>query len=1104
MNPPAATADLVRTVADAIDRVLHDPLRRPAATYRLQFHPRHMTFRDAARLVPYLAELGISHLYASPYLAARSDSEHGYDVVDHSRLDPRLGSDDDYQSLVRALRDHALGQVLDIVPNHMGVATPENARWMDVLENGPSSPWAHYFDIDWNPHKDELRNKILLPLLGEQYGAALEAGQLELRYADGALTVHYFDHILPVEPKSYALVLGRFLEELQSQCAADDEDLLELQSILTALQHLPPYTTTVPDRIQERQREKEIVKSRLRQLTERSPRMAEYVRRCVQAFRVSPDDQRSADALDQLLSVQVYRLSHWKAASDEINYRRFFDINDLAALSMEEPDVFERTHRFVFQLLAHGDVHGLRIDHIDGLFDPVEYLWRLQTGFLQELAAAVYAACTAGGPQTADPPPRAAPSAASWPAWEEVAESVLAEVVRRLGAAPSPDAGDSLRKSLRFPPAAAPLYVVAEKILEPEEPLPTQWPIAGTTGYDFLNRCLGLFVDADGLRDVERAYSRFIGVRMDFRDVVYECKLLILRVAMSSELQLLAYRLNRLSEKHRRTRDFTFNNLRTALREILACFPVYRTYIGAGGISERDRRFVHQAVAQAKRRNPAMDAAVFDFVRDVLLLEQPPQLDAEGRRERDFFVGRFQQVTSPVMAKGVEDTASYRYVPLVALNEVGGAPARPPADVGEFHRFLAARLATHPWSMNAATTHDTKRSEDVRARIAVLSEVPHRWRQAVAQWSRLNRRYVREVHGEPAPSRNDEYLFYQTLVGIWPLEPPRGEQLAALVARMQQYMEKATREAKWRTSWLQPDENYDAAVRQFVAAALRDDPKNRFLAALERFHARVVDWGLYTALSQKALQLLAPGVPDIYQGQELWDFSLVDPDNRRPVDFEQRRCLLAELRRQSVDAESRLALARRLARSPRDPRIKLFVTSEPLHLRRRAIELFVAGQYVPLQAAGAKAQHVVAFALREADGAVPPGRQVIVVVPRWLAALCPPDEEEAAPPPPLGEAIWADTWISLPSLISGSTASLAEGGAVAAQRAGSASHHSASFAQDAAVATVAPSEAAVPRLRDIFTGRCFDARGGSLRLADVLADFPLAALEALGHRAASA
>jgi (1->4)-alpha-D-glucan 1-alpha-D-glucosylmutase len=663
--------------------------------------------------------------------------------------------------------------------------------------------------------------------------------------------------------------------------------------------------------------------------------------------------------------------------------------------------VFAESHRLVFDLLVRGDVDGLRVDHIDGLYDPMEYLRRLQRGYLLALGKALHQRATQSAPSlvwpfnnhpVSDAPPGEAPP------WSDI-EPAFLPIVTEMTCTDR---------------AMLPLYVVVEKILSGDESLPEQWLLAGTTGYDFLNAVAGLFVAPSGSAELTNIYSRFIEERLDFREVAHQSKLLIFHTALSSELQLLAHRLNRISERHRRSRDFTLNTLRIAMREILACFPVYRTYICEGYVSERDRQVVCRAVAQTKRRNPATNAAVFDFIRDVLLLERPPDLDEAGRHERELFVGRVQQATSPVMAKGIEDTAFYRYFPLVSLNEVGSDPLRGATSIEEFHRRNLARQAAWPRSFICTTTHDTKRSEDARARINVLSEVPHLWRKAVNRWARLNRRHHREVDGQPAPSRNDEYLFYQSLVGVWPLVSPQGKELREFAARMAAYMEKAIHEAKVHTSWINPDAEYDAAVGEFVAAVLDDHPKNRFLAEFRSFYEQTVNWGLYGALSQTLLKLTAPGVPDIYQGQELWDFSLVDPDNRRPVDFADRRKMLARLRKDAGRKERSLfEVACQLAQNPRDPRLKLFVTWRVLQFRRQHPDIFQAGDYVPLDVSGPQARHVCAFA-RACPSPSGSGQKIaIVIAPCLIAQLTPLRPDSQTAPPPLGSAVWADTHVTL-------------------------------------------------------------------------------------------
>lgn len=1057
-------ASWVQRIVEAVEATLAQRRDEPKATYRLEFGPQRVTFRDAATLIPYLDELGASHVYASPYLASRAGTPHGYAVVDYTRLNPELGTTEDYQAFTAALREHGMGQLLDIVPNHMSVSAHENRWWNNVLENGPSSPYSDYFDIDWRPVTEGLRNKVLLPVLGGQYGQILEAGELRLEYQDGTFNVRYYDTILPIDPRTFPAILTQRLDELRQAMPPDSEDLRELESIITAAEHLPGRIETAPELVAERQREKEVIKDRLRRLTQRSPETAQFIEQNVRDFNGTPGEPHSFDRLEELLGAQVYRLSHWKAAADEINYRRFFDINELAAVSMENLAVFEDAHRLIFDLLVQGDLSGLRIDHIDGLFNPLEYLWRLQWGYVRALGRAAYEQALAGSHEE------------DRPAWDQLESLFLDAMWQRRGGLPpskvfpfarlaveqSPpeQAGEVFEEDENLvheawgetPDGRPPLYVVVEKILSIEEPLPREWPVAGTTGYDFLNYVNGLFVESSGLAELVKTYNRFMHERADFRSMVYASKMLIVRVSMASELTLLAHQLNRLTERHRWSRDFTLNSLRVAVREILGNFPVYRTYISAEEVPDRDRQFVHRAVAQAKRHNPAMDASVFDFVRDVLFLKRPPDLDESGIRERALFIGRFQQVTSPVMAKGVEDTAFYRYYPLTSLNEVGGDPARGAVTVQDFHRENADRHHTRPGSLLATTTHDTKRSEDVRARIDVLSEIPQLWRRAVNRWARLNRSQRRETEGQPAPSRNDEYLFYQALVGVWPLEPPDQPTFQQLVERLQGYMDKASHEAKVHTSWVNPSPEYDAAVREFVAGVLHNQPKNRFLRDFQAFHDQIVHWGLYTALSQVFLKLTAPGVPDIYQGQEFWDFSLVDPDNRRPVDFDRRRETLAQLKSDLGSNEESLAVvARQLAENPRNSRIKLFVTWRTLQFRRQHAELFVRGHYLPLEVHGAKAAHVCAFAWRLPAAEARPEKIAIAVAPRLLASLIPVPADAHRSPPPLGQEIWGDTHLDVPQLPATS-------------------------------------------LKELFTGHVVTTQDSRLPLASILADFPMVLL----------
>ncbi len=857
----------------------------PSSTYRVQLSPA-FTFDDAAAIAGYLADLGVSHLYASPILQAAPGSTHGYDVVDHHKVNVELGGDDGHARMCDALSAAGLGQVLDVVPNHMAIGTRENAWWWDVLENGPASIYADYFDVDWDPPESKLRHTVLLPILGDHYGRVLEAGELQLRRDGGSFTVHYHDHVVPVAPRT----IDRILET-----AAEDCGSAELESVGAAFGRLPPATATDRESVRERHRDKEVLRARLAELCKADPQVGSAVD--ARVAQVNGD----WDALDALLFRQNYRLAFWRTAGRELDYRRFFDINTLVGVRIEDPQVFDDTHALILEWLDKGVVDGLRIDHPDGLLDPEGYLDRLRDA--------------TGG------------------AW-----------------------------------------VVVEKILEVGERLPATWPVAGTTGYEFLARVGGLFVDPAGREPLLALYGEVTGKPTDFDEVVLEKKHVALREILAADLNRLTGLFVQVCERNRRYRDYTRHELHEALREVVACFPVYRTYVrpADGTVRLDDVAHVEAAVARATERRSDIDAELFTFLADLLLLRRRGESAAPGlpgpvgEAEADL-VARFQQLTGPVMAKGVEDTTFYDYVPLVSLNEVGGSPGEWGVSVDEFHRACQESAIQWPRSMLATSTHDTKRSEDVRTRVHLLSEMPAAWAEAVQRWRAMN---VRHRSGPDLPDANDEYLLYQTLVGAWPLTPERA---AA-------YMVKAAKEAKVHTSWIDPDPDYDAALSAFVDGLMAD---GAFQGDLAAFVAPLVAPGRVTSMAQALVKLTAPGVPDTYQGSEVWDLSLVDPDNRRPVDYDTRRRLLADL--PGLDAAAVWARAD-------DGLPKLHVVREALHLRRRRPEAFGAeGAYEPLVASGAKAGHVVAFARGDA---------VVTVVPRLVLGLG-------------GE--WADTLVDLPA-----------------------------------------------------------------------------------------
>jgi (1->4)-alpha-D-glucan 1-alpha-D-glucosylmutase len=936
-------------------------LRIPVSTYRLQFNS-HFRFNDAREIVSYLHALGISDIYASPYFKAFTGSLHGYDILDQNSLNPEIGSEDEYDALVGELKRLDMGQILDIVPNHMCIEGQGNAFWMDVLENGPSSTYASFFDINWHPVKKELENKILIPILGDQYGTVLENGELRLSFEEGSFFIYYCDHKLPIIPHSYNNILTLGIEDLERALSIAVPQFQELMSIVTALRHLPPTTEQDPELIAERYREKEVVKRRLWDLYQNSGAIREFIEGNVAAYNGTKGDPRSFDLLDTLLREQVYRISHWRVATEEINYRRFFDINSLGATRVEDPAVFEITHRLVFSLVATGKISGLRIDHADGLQDPEDYFKRLQS--------ACFIRMYGDEPELDNS--------------EKDAEIALLEKYDLLLAA------DSNYK---------PFYIIGEKILLKAERLPDNWPVFGTTGYNFANQVNGLFVDTSNAKIFETLYSRFIQHRIDFQEVACEKKKLVMQVAMPSEINTLGHYLNRISEQNRHTQDFTLNSLIRSIVEVIAYFPVYRTYINSFEIQERDCQYIESTISRAKRQNPAISASIFDFIRDVLLLRFPDNMACENKPAWLDFVKRFQQITGPVMAKGVEDTAFYAYNRLVSLNEVGGSPERFGITLEAFHGQNLERCKSRPLAMLATSTHDTKRSEDVRARINVLSEIPKQWREKLSRWNRQNQKHKVIVDGKPAPNRNEEYLLYQALVGVWPFCNPDEDEFAVFHSRIKEYILKAIREAKVHTSWLSPNAPHEEAVMNFIDAILKDSPNNNFLADFASFQKLTAACGIFNSLSQTLLKIASPGIPDFYQGNELWDFSLVDPDNRRPVDYHIRKNLLDELMQKEL-TEGPLETARAVVATRNDGRIKLHLTCKALNFRRENHELFKSGSYLPLTAEGVCKEHVCAFERSLRDSSV------IVVVPRFCSRLI---QDSSALP--LGPDVWQDTRI---------------------------------------------------------------------------------------------
>lgn len=978
----SGTDDPVVTLANALfaaerRAALENPARRATATYRLQLHER-FRLEDVAGIVDYLHDLGISDIYLSPYLRAKPGSTHGYDVFDHGQLNPEIGDESSNRRLKERLDSLGMGRVLDVVPNHMGIAGP-NPYWLDLLETGPQAPSAMFFDIDWDPVKEELEGRVLLPILGDQYGAVLESGQLRLEREGGSFTIRYYEHRLPVAPVSYELILGRRRDELFRRVDPGNQHVQEFLSILDSIQHLPKRRVLEPELVAGKLREKEVIKRRLDRLCAESPDLCRFIDENVSAFNGIVGQPETFGPLDELLEQQAYRLAYWRVAAEEINYRRFFDINDLAGVRVEDPRVFGEVHKLIFRWIDEGGITGLRIDHPDGLADPAGYFRTLQeTTILHHCRRRFETMRTERG----------APECS----WEHVAEAIRQLWRHEVETDPTT-------------PLARRLPVVAEKILSRGEELPTDWPIDGTVGYEFLNALNGLFVEPTSAKAFDSLYLEFTGDHDPFDEFVYEAKQLITRTALASELNMLARQLNRVSEGDRHSRDFTLNELRRMLREVIACFPIYRTYIRPDrSVSDADRKWIVNAVRRARRRNPTTDVSVFDFLRDALLLEHPPHTGERNVQLREEFVARFQQTTGPVQAKGLEDTTFYRYVRLASLNEVGGDPVRFGVSPQAFHALNSHRLKYWPGGFSTTATHDTKRGEDTRIRINVLSELPEEWKTHLARWSYWNKNAKESRDDTPVPDPREEYLLYQNLLGAWPFGGPDDAVPEGLTVRMQEYMTKAVREAKVNTSWTDADQSYVEILTQFIARILEGPDAAPFLKDFIPFQRRIARVGVVHSLAQTLLKIASPGVPDAYQGCELWDLSLVDPDNRRPVDYERRRDLLNGIRSRIAGGVSRRDLASELLAQPEDGAIKLYLLWTILNHRASEPDLYLHGTYRPLEAEGEPKSHVVAF------GRGREGRYCAVVTARLVAGLMGPEATRL----PIGADVWGETRLILP------------------------------------------------------------------------------------------
>lgn len=910
-------------------------MRTPLATYRIQLEP-NFGFQALKDIVPFLAALGISDVYASPIFRAKEGSSHGYDVVDHNQLNPDLGGEEEFEKLKGEVKKFGMGWIQDVIPNHMAF-DGQNLMLMDVLENGNLSRYFDFFDMEWNHPYESMREKLLAPFLGKFYGECLEDGEIVLTYDPAGLSIQYYDLSFPLRVDSYPTVLSRALDILENSVGTDNPDYVKFLGVFSVLMTAPPV-------MEKRSEQIRFAKEILWQLYNGNEAIREAMDACITLFNGERGEPESFNLLDNLLSEQYFRLAFWKVAAEEINYRRFFNINGLISLSVEEDHVFDHIHAFIFRLLREGSVTGLRVDHIDGLFDPTAYLAKVR---------------------------------------DEAAE----------------------------------VYLVVEKILGREERLPQLWPVQGTTGYDFLNQVNGIFCRKDNEREMSRVYDRFVEHASSYGDLVYGKKKLIIEKNLESDVDNLARLLKKISGRYRYGSDITLYGLKRAIEEVLACFPIYRTYVSSQNFGSDDRDHIEAAVGRAAERNRAY-LNELKFLEKILLLELEELIPEEEQQQCLHFIMRFQQFTGPLMAKGLEDTTLYVYNRLLSLNEVGGEPGVFGIAREDFHRFVEMRARHWPHSMNATSTHDTKRGEDVRARINVLSEIPREWEGAARKWRRMNRRKKRSAGHRQIPDLNDEYFFYQTLVGAFPF---REEEYPVFRERLKEYIIKAVREAKVHTAWIKPDEEYEEGFLSFIDKILSPGMRNKFPARFLEFQRKVAYYGIFNSLSQTLIKITSPGVPDFYQGSELWDLSLVDPDNRRPVDFATRVSYLEDIRaREGKDLAKLIA---DLTRSMEDGRVKLFLIHRALKARREREGLFGEGDYTELETAGEFKDHLVAFARSRGD------IRALTIVPRFLTGLI--GEKDL----PFGKSVWRDTSLLLPEGYSGSFADAFTGQEIRAERA---------------------------------------------------------------------
>ncbi|MGF1590768.1 MAG: malto-oligosyltrehalose synthase [Pleurocapsa sp.] len=885
-------------------------MRIPTATYRIQFHSE-FNFERAKEIVTYLAELGISDFYASPIFAACQASTHGYDVVNPTILNPELGTESDFTDLIAEIHKYQMGWLQDIVPNHMAYDS-QNLWLMDVLENGKDSDFFDFFDINWNQPYEEMHGRVLAPLLGDFYGNCLARGEIKLDYNEQGLFINYFDLELPVRIESYLTFITHNLGILARKIGRQHPDFIKFLGILYLLKNIPEETKG-----KERYDQINFVKSLIWETYRQNPNVENFIKSNLKVFNGEVKQPESFDLLDNLLSEQFYRLSFWKVGAEEINYRRFFTVNELISVKVEELKVFNKTHDLISRLIAENKFTGVRIDHIDGLYNPAEYLTRLR---------------------------------------EKV--------------------GD--------------VYITVEKILELTEDLPQHWQIQGTSGYEFLNYVNGVFCYPENEQQFSNIYTNFTGLKATYKDLIYEKKGLILEKNLAGDLENLAQILKKISSHTREGSDFTTYGLKKALFEVLVLFPVYRTYIDVNGIEEIDKKYVKQTIKAAQKKAPLL-VNEFNFIQKILLLEYEDFRSQTQREEWLHFVMRSQQLTGPLMAKGVEDTLLYVYNRLLSLNEVGGNPSHFGIELNLFHQFNQNKVKNWQHGMNTTATHDTKRGEDIRARLNVLSEIPQKWEKQVNQWREINQAYKQAG----IPDANDEYFFYQTLLGTFPFE---ASELSDFSSRIKDYILKAVREAKVHTAWLRHDEEYEQAYLSFIEQVL-ESQESEFWQQFPPFQKQIAEYGIYNSLSQVLIKNTAPGVPDLYQGAELWELSLVDPDNRRPVNYQKRMDWLREIQEKSN--QDILQLIKELIETKDNGKIKLFLTYQLLKARKKYTKIFQNSDYQPIEITGKYHNHLIAFARNYEE------KTLVAIAPRFLTAIIQPGQV------PLGIEVWSDTSLKL-------------------------------------------------------------------------------------------